>query len=37
MHNEILNKDQLELLPLLKDFKREFYLVGRSSIPVFSF
>ncbi len=27
MHKEILNKSQLELLPLVKLFNREFYLV----------
>jgi len=32
MHKEILNKNQLELLPLVTQFKREFYLVGGTAI-----
>jgi len=35
MHKEILNKDQVELLPLLKEFKREFYLVGGTAIALY--
>lgn len=35
MHKEILNRDQLELLPLLKEFKREFYLVGGTAIALY--
>lgn len=35
MHKEILNQDQLDLLPLLKDFKREFYLVGGTAIALY--
>lgn len=35
MHKEILNNDQLELLPLLKEFKREFYLVGGTAIALY--
>ena len=35
MHKEILNKEQLELLSLLKDFKREFYLVGGTAIALY--
>ncbi|HED38185.1 MAG TPA: hypothetical protein ENI76_08070 [Ignavibacteria bacterium] len=34
MHKEILNRDQLELLPLVKKFKREFYLVGGTAIAL---
>ncbi len=34
MHKEILNTDQLELLPLVKLFKREFYLVGGTAIAL---
>ena len=34
MHKEILNKNQLELLPLVKMFKREFYLVGGTAIAL---
>lgn len=34
MHKEILNKNQLELLPLLKMFKREFYVVGGTAIAL---
>lgn len=35
MHKEILNKDQVDLLPLLKEFKREFYLVGGTAIALY--
>ena len=34
MHKEVLNKNQLELLPLLKTFKSEFYLVGGTAIAL---
>ena len=34
MHREVLNKNQLELLPLLKTFKSEFYLVGDTAIAL---
>ena len=34
MHKEILNKNQLELLPLVKLFKREFYLVGGTAVAL---
>jgi hypothetical protein len=34
MHKEILNKNQIELLPLVKKFKREFYLVGGTAIAL---
>ena len=34
MHKEILNEDQSALLPLLKSFKREFYLVGGTAIAL---
>jgi len=34
MHKEILNKNQLELLPLVRLFKREFYLVGGTAIAL---
>lgn len=34
MHKEILNKSQVELLPLVKQFKREFYLVGGTAIAL---
>ena len=34
MHKEILSKNQIELLPLLKLFKREFYLVGGTAIAL---
>ncbi|HZK94678.1 MAG TPA: nucleotidyl transferase AbiEii/AbiGii toxin family protein [Prolixibacteraceae bacterium] len=34
MHIEILNKNQVELLPLVKQFKREFYLVGGTAIAL---
>jgi hypothetical protein len=34
MHKEILNSDQSGLLPILKLFKREFYLVGGTAIAL---
>jgi hypothetical protein len=34
MHKEILNKKQLDLLPLLASFKREFYLAGGTAIAL---
>ncbi len=34
MHREILDKAQIELLPLVKQFKREFYLVGGTAIAL---
>src|SRR5690554_6308701 len=34
MHKEILNENQRGLLLLLKDFKREFYLVGGTAIAL---
>ena len=34
MHPEILNKEQKELLPLIQQFKREFYLVGGTAIAL---
>ena len=34
MHKEILDDNQLKLLPLLKSFKREFYLVGGTAIAL---
>ena len=34
MHKEVLNTQQVELLPLLKEFKREFYLVGGTAIAL---
>lgn len=34
MHKEILSKEQVELLPLLQNFKREFYLVGGTAIAL---
>jgi hypothetical protein len=34
MHPEILNENQLKLLPLLKKFKREFYLVGGTAVAL---
>ncbi len=34
MHKEILNKDQIQLLPLLKDFNKSFYLVGGTAIAL---
>ncbi|MGA2296341.1 MAG: nucleotidyl transferase AbiEii/AbiGii toxin family protein [FCB group bacterium] len=34
MHQEILTKEQIELLPLLKNFAKEFYLVGGTAIAL---
>ena len=34
MHDEILNADQLKLLPLLARFRREYYLVGGTAIAL---
>jgi len=34
MHKEVLNNNQIELLPLIKQFKHEFYLVGGTAIAL---
>lgn len=34
MHLSILNQNQQDLLPLIKQFKREFYLVGGTAIAL---
>jgi hypothetical protein len=34
MHLEVLNNDQKQLLPLLKLFRREFYLVGGTAVAL---
>lgn len=34
MHLQILNTDQINLLPLIKKFKREYYLVGGTAIAL---
>ena len=34
MHDEILNADQLKLLPLMAQFRREYYLVGGTAIAL---
>lgn len=34
MHNEILTKEQIELLPLVKEFKGKFYMVGGTAIAL---
>ena len=34
-HNEILNGSQTELLPLIGEFKREYYLVGGTAIALY--
>ncbi len=34
MHKQILNKDQINLLPLVKEFSRSFYLVGGTAIAL---
>ena len=34
MHKEILSLEQIDLLPLLKEYKKDFYLVGGSAIAL---
>ena len=34
MHPDILSKEQKELIPLIRQFKREFYLVGGTAIAL---
>lgn len=35
MHREILSDSQLQLLPLVKEFKREYYLAGGTAIALY--
>ena len=35
MHREILNQNQIDLLPLISSFKREYYLVGGTAIALY--
>ena len=35
MHTEILSREQQALLPWVKQFKREFYLVGGTAISFY--
>ena len=35
MHSEILNDRQTELLPLMAQFRREYYLVGGTAIAIY--
>ena len=35
MHKEILNDNQLSLLPAMSQFKREYYLVGGTAIALY--
>lgn len=35
MHKEILNNNQLELLPVMSSFRREYYLVGGTAIALY--
>jgi hypothetical protein len=35
MHKEILTKEQLELLALIKSFAKDFYLVGGTAIALY--
>lgn len=35
MFKEILNNQQIELLPLMSQFKREYYLVGGTAIAIY--
>ena len=34
MHTQIFNSDQVELLPFVKQFRKEFYLVGGTAIAL---
>lgn len=34
MHSEILSEEQKVLLPVVKAFSKEFYLVGGTAIPL---
>jgi hypothetical protein len=34
MHKEIFNQNQIKLLPLVRQFKKEFYLVGGTAIAL---
>ena len=35
MHKEILTESQIKLLPLVKTFKQDFYLVGGTAIALY--
>ena len=35
MHSEILNDKQMQLLPLMAQFRREYYLVGGTAIALY--
>jgi len=35
MHTQIFNKNQTDLLPFVKQFKKEFYLVGGTAIALY--
>jgi hypothetical protein len=35
MYKEILNQNQIDLLPLISSFKREYYLVGGTAIALY--
>lgn len=35
LHKEILNQSQIDLLPLISEFKREYYLVGGTAIALY--
>ena len=34
MHNNILSKEQIELLPFIQSFKKEYYLVGGTAVSL---
>ena len=34
MHDEVLTKEQKDILPLIAEFKKEFYLVGGTAIAL---
>lgn len=35
MYKEVLNQNQLDLLPIMASFKREYYLVGGTAIALY--
>ena len=35
MHKHILTKEQIQLLPLIKQFRKDYYLVGGTVIALY--
>jgi len=35
MHKHILTKEQIQLLPLIKQFRKDYYLVGGTAIALY--